>query len=225
LRVIHLDDAVKTGVAGGHGAAEMGLALSIAQDGFSKGLKAEDTLNARGAIEAFLRDVETRAFRIAFLGIRDRDEALDVVQDSMIRLVRRYAGRPSEEWRPLFYRILQNRIRDVQRRRSVRSKVLSFFGGVESDEYDPIVEAPAPSSENPLRQAQTSDAMQALEQALMTLPARQREAFTMRNFEGLDVAQTARAMKCTEGSVKTHYSRAVHRLRELLEEHGEEHWQ
>jgi RNA polymerase sigma-70 factor (ECF subfamily) len=202
----------------------MGLALSIAEDGSSKCLKAEDTLKARLAIEAFLRDVEARAFRIAVMNIRDREEALDVVQDSMIRLVKRYSGRPSDEWRPLFYRILQNRIRDVQRRRSVRSKVLSFFGGVESDEYDPIVEAPGPSSENPLHQVQASDAMQALEQALLMLPARQREAFAMRNFEGLDVAQTALAMSCTEGSVKTHYSRAVHRLRELLKEHGEENW-
>jgi RNA polymerase sigma-70 factor (ECF subfamily) len=203
----------------------MGLALSIARDGFSKGLKSEDTLESRVAIEAFLRDVETRAFRIAVMNIRDRDEALDIVQDSMIRLVRRYSARPSEEWRPLFYRILQNRIRDVQRRRKVRSRVLSFFGGVEDDEYDPIAAAPGPSSENPLHQVQASDAMQALERALLMLPARQREAFAMRNFEGLDVAQTAQAMSCTEGSVKTHYSRAVHRLRELLKEHGEEHWQ
>jgi RNA polymerase sigma-70 factor (ECF subfamily) len=203
----------------------MGLALSIARDGISKSLKSEDTLESRAAIEAFLRDVETRAFRIALLSIRDRDEALDAVQDSMIRLVRRYSRRPSEEWRPLFYRILQNRIRDAQRRRTVRAKVLSFFGGVEGDEYDPIVDAAGPRSDDPLDRAQASDAIDALERALALLPARQREAFTMRNFEGLDVAQTAQAMSCTEGSVKTHYSRAVHRLRELLEEHGEEHWQ
>ena len=203
----------------------MGLALSIARDGFSKGLKSEDTLESRVAIEAFLRDVETRAFRIALMNVRDRDEALDVVQDSMIRLVRRYSTRPSEEWRPLFYRILQNRIRDVQRRRTVRSRVLSFFGGVESDEYDPIVAAPGPTSDDPLDRAQAGDAMTALEQALSTLPPRQREAFTMRALEGLDVAQTAQAMSCSEGSAKTHYSRAVHRLRELLKEHGEEHWQ
>jgi len=159
------------------------------------------------------------------MNVRDRDEALDIVQDCMIRLVRRYSGRPSEEWRPLFYRILQNRIRDVQRRRSVRSRVLSFFGGVESDEeYDPIVAAPGPEADNPLDQVLAQDAMRALEQALLVLPPRQREAFMLRNFEGLDVAQTATAMNCTEGSVKTHYSRAVHRLRELLREHGEEHW-
>ena len=203
----------------------MGLALGIARDEFSPARNREDTLDSGVEIEAFLRDVETRAFRIAYVNVRDRDEALDIVQDSMIRLVRRYASRPKEEWRPLFYRILQNRIRDVQRRRIVRSRVLSFFGGVGGDEeYDPIVEAPGPSSENPLDQVQASDAMQALEQALLMLPGRQREAFTMRNFEGLDVAQTAAAMRCTQGSVKTHYSRAVHRLRELLKEHGEEHW-
>jgi RNA polymerase sigma-70 factor (ECF subfamily) len=198
--------------------------LSIAHDGFAKRLAEERTLESRVAIEAFLREVETRAFRIALMNVRDRDEALDIVQDSMIRLVRRYSQRPSEEWRPLFYRILQNRIRDVQRRRSVRSRVLSFFGGIEGEEYDPLVAAPGPAADNPLDRVLAHDAMQALEQALSILPARQREAFTMRNFEGLDVAQTALAMNCTEGSVKTHYSRAVHRLRELLREHGEEHW-
>jgi RNA polymerase sigma-70 factor (ECF subfamily) len=172
-----------------------------------------------------LRDVEARAYRIALVQIRDRHEALDIVQDAMIRLVQRYANRPSEEWPPLFYRILQNRIRDVQRRRAVRSRVLSFFGGMPSEEeHDPIVEAPAPRGENPLEQATADDAMRALERALDDLPARQREAFMLRNFEGLDVAQTATAMGCTEGSVKTHYSRAVHRLREVLAEHGEEHW-
>jgi RNA polymerase sigma-70 factor, ECF subfamily len=203
----------------------MGLALSIAHDGIAKDLAGEDTLESRVAIEAFLREVETRAFRIAVMNVRDRDEALDIVQDCMIRLVRRYSRRPSDEWRPLFYRILQNRIRDAQRRRSVRSRVVSFFGGIESDdEYDPIVTAPGPEADNPLDQVLAQDAMRALELALLKLPQRQREAFTLRNFEGLDVAQTAVAMNCTEGSVKTHYSRAVHRLRELLREHGEEHW-
>jgi RNA polymerase sigma-70 factor (ECF subfamily) len=196
------------------------LALSTAQG--EVGLDREGALDS-GAIEAFLREVEARAYRIAYIHVRDRDEALDIVQDAMIRLVRRYAGRPSAEWPPLFYRILQNRIRDFQRRRAVRSRVLSFFGGTAAeDEYDPLVEAPGPRSEEPLAQVTSGDAMQALEQALRLLPARQREAFVLRNFEGLDVAQTALAMSCTEGSVKTHYSRAVHRLREMLAEHGEE---
>ena len=201
----------------------MGLALSIAEREASLGT--EGALISGASIEAFLRDVEARAYRIALVHIRDRDEALDIVQDAMIRLVQRYASRPSAEWPPLFYRILQNRIRDVQRRRAVRSRVLSFFGGTASEEeHDPLVEAPAPRSENPLEQLTSDDAMRALELALNELPTRQREAFMLRNFEGLDVAQTAVAMSCTEGSVKTHYSRAVHRLRVVLSEHGEEQW-
>ena len=201
----------------------MRLALSIAED--ETGLEREEALDSSAVIEAFLREVETRAYRIVLVHIRDRDEAFDVVQDAMIRLVRRYAQRPSAEWRPLFYRILQNRIRDVQRRRIVRARVLSFFGGVASEEErDPLVAAPAPLPDGPLEQVAAGDAMAALEQALLLLPARQREAFTLRNFEGLDVGQTATAMNCTAGSVKTHYSRAVHRLRELLKDHGEERW-
>jgi RNA polymerase sigma-70 factor, ECF subfamily len=200
----------------------VGLALSIARHEAS--LDGSQALDSGAQIEAFLREVERRAYRIALVHVRDRGEALDIVQDAMIRLVRRYADRPQAEWPPLFYRILQNRIRDIQRRRAVRSRVLSFFGGTASEqEHDPLAEAAAPLSQQPLERVEAGDAMAALEEALLTLPARQREAFTLRNFEGLDVAQTAVAMKCTEGSVKTHYSRAVHRLREALAEHGEEH--
>jgi RNA polymerase sigma-70 factor (ECF subfamily) len=183
------------------------------------GAERESTLLSHAQIDAFLRSVEARAFRIAALSLRDRDEALDVVQDAMIRLVRRYAHRPEAEWPPLFHRILQNCIRDVQRRRSVRSRVLAFFGAVDADDFDPVLAAPAPPSANPAAAVATADAMTALEEALAALPARQREAFVLRNLEGLDVAGTAAAMGCTEGSVKTHYSRAVHRLRVLLRDH------
>jgi RNA polymerase sigma-70 factor (ECF subfamily) len=198
----------------------MGLALSIAQR--EAGLGREGALDSGALIEAFLREVEARAYRIALVNVRERDEALDVVQDAMIRLVRHYRHRPSSEWPPLFYRILKNRIRDVQRRRAVRSRVLSFFGGTASEEpHDPLAEAPAPRGDGPLERVTADDAMQALEKALAARPVRQREAFSLRNFEGLDVAQTAAAMGCTEGSVKTHYSRAVHRLREVLRDHGD----
>ncbi len=179
----------------------------------------DETLDSRAEMEAFLSEVEARAFRIAVVSTRDADEALDIVQDAMISLARRYADRSVEEWRPLFYRILKNRIRDWQRRRIVRGRVMSFFGGQEGEEYDPIAQAPAPSSENPTAALVRSDAMDALEQALRDLPRRQREAFMLRNFEGLNVAETAAAMGCSDGSVKTHYSRAVHRLRETLGEH------
>ncbi|HEX6994874.1 MAG TPA: RNA polymerase sigma factor [Gammaproteobacteria bacterium] len=169
-------------------------------------------------MDRFLREIEARAYRIAMLGLRNRDDALDAVQDAMLRLVRRYGRRPSDEWRPLFYRILQNRVRDLQRRRRFRTAVLGLFTDAD-DGREPIDEAPGPAHADPLEQTSATSAMAALEQALAALPARQREAFVLRCLEGLDVAETAAAMRCTEGSVKTHYSRAVHRLRALLGAH------
>ena len=172
-------------------------------------------------LEKFLADIERRAFRMAQVALRDPDDALDVVQDTMLKLARKYASRPSAEWRPLFYRILENGIRDLQRRRTVRKRFLSFAPSAKEDSDD---EAPdplenvadaAPAIPQALMQ---NEAMDKLEGLLRALPARQREAFMLRNFEGLDVAGTAAAMGCSQGSVKTHYSRAVHTLREQLTE-------
>jgi len=182
-------------------------------------VKEEVGLKRAAQLDAFLRDVEARAFRIAQINVRDRDEALDIVQDAMLSLATKYPDRPQQEWPPLFFRILKNRIRDWHRRYSVRSRVLSFFGGQESDRPDPIVTAPGPRSDDPLEVLAGYEAVEELERALRQLPPRQREAFMLRNFENLDVRQTARAMGCSDGSVKTHYSRAVGRLRELLGEH------
>jgi RNA polymerase sigma-70 factor (ECF subfamily) len=170
-------------------------------------------------IDAFLREVEKRAYRIAAMSIGDADEAFDLVQDAMISLARRYSKRPPEEWRPLFYRILSNRIRDWHRRRRVRNSVLRYFGGQEGEEPDPVALARDPARNGPDEELERAEAMAALERALGELPARQREAFMLRNFEGLDVAETALAMRCSSGSVKTHFSRATHRLRELLSEY------
>lgn len=178
----------------------------------------ETTLEQTADLNAFLREVEMKAYRIAVINVRDRDEALDIVQDAMLRLATRYAGRPSDEWRPLFYRILTNRVRDWHRRRAVSGRILSFFGGQDGELPDPIVAARGPSDREPHEEAAAEDTMRALEQALAALPERQRQAFMLRNFEDLDVAQTAVAMGCSDGSVKTHYSRAVRRLRELLGE-------
>jgi len=170
-------------------------------------------------LDGFLREVEKRAYRIAAMSTGDADEALDIVQDAMISLAKRYARRPADEWRPLFYRILHNRIRDWHRRRRVRDGVLRFFGGQEGEELDPIALARDPAAVAPDEAIEQSEALAALERALRTLPARQREAFVLRNFEGLDVTETAAAMGCSDGSVKTHFSRATHRLRELLAEY------
>jgi RNA polymerase sigma-70 factor (ECF subfamily) len=169
-------------------------------------------------LDAFLRDVELRALRMAEIAVRDRDEALDIVQDAMIRLATRYAARPKPEWRPLFFRILSNRIRDWHRRNAVRNRVLVWFRG-RDDDYDPVEQAPGADSDDPAAVVADRQAMSELNDALGELPERQRQAFMLRNFEQLDVAATAAAMGCSDGSVKTHYSRAVRRLRERLGEH------
>src|SRR5271154_1413343 len=172
-------------------------------------------------LEKFLAEIERRAFRMAQVALRDPDDALDAVQDAMLKLARNYAKRPANEWRPLFYRILENGIRDLQRRRSVRKRFMAWLPDAKED--------PDNEAQNPLdigadsappipEKLMQGQAMQQLEASLRALPARQREAFMLRNFEGLDVAETATAMGCSEGSVKTHYSRAVHTLREQLSE-------
>jgi RNA polymerase sigma-70 factor (ECF subfamily) len=178
----------------------------------------EITLDRTRALEQFLASVEKRAFQIAKIAVRDADDALDIVQDAMLQLARRYADRTSEEWKPLFYRILQNRIRDYQRRRQVRNRVLAWWPGARDEDEpaeDPI-DRIADGGPIPSELAKQGEAMQTLEAALADLPARQQEAFLLRTLEGLDVAETAAAMGCSEGSVKTHYSRAVHTLRARL---------
>jgi RNA polymerase sigma-70 factor (ECF subfamily) len=194
---------------------------------FAVSLVSEQSIGTRALqqeqqLNRFLAEVERRALRIAEIGVRDRDDALDLVQEAMIKLTRKYAGRPSEEWAPLFYRILQNGVRDWHRRQAVRNRVMVWFGRgrPDEDELDLVASAPDPIGRSPDQELQNSEAMDSLETAVHALPARQREAFMLRTFEGLDVAGTAVAMGCSEGSVKTHYSRAIHSLRETLEEHG-----
>ena len=179
----------------------------------------ERTLDSSRELEAFLASVEKSAFHIARLATRDGDEALDIVQEAMIKLVRKYASRPAAEWKPLFYRILNNGVTDWYRRRAVRNKVMAFLPTGREEDFDPIAHAPDPAGQTPLEALRIDAAMDALGVAVGELPRRQREAFLLRNLEGLDVAETAAAMGCSAGSVKTHYSRAVHRLRELLGDH------
>ena len=170
------------------------------------------------ALNQFLAGVELKAFRIAQTALRHEDDALDAVQDAMLQLARAYSDRPAEEWKPLFYRILENRIRDMQRRRTVRGRVISwlpFRGEDDEDEPDPIAQAPSPEPQ-PVRRLELDEAVGALERALGALPRRQQQAFLLRTLEGLDVAATAAAMGCSEGSVKTHYFRAVQALRARL---------
>jgi RNA polymerase sigma-70 factor (ECF subfamily) len=177
------------------------------------------TNSSSRALNQFLAGVELKAFKIAQAALRHEDDALDAVQDAMLQLARAYADRPAEEWKPLFYRILENRIRDMQRRRTVRGRVISWLpfrsNDDEEDEQDPIAQAPSTDPQPP-RKLEISETMDALEKALGTLPRRQQQVFMLRTLEGLDVAQTATAMGCSEGSVKTHYFRALQSLRAQL---------
>lgn len=185
-------------------------------------------LASREELSGFLAAVERRAFKQAVFALRDDESALDAVQDAMMKLAEKYADRPAEEFPMLFQRILQNVIRDAFRRRKVRSTwttLLSAFSGPDDDEdHDPlesmVVEDSSDFARTPPQNLEQSEIMALIEREIARLPARQREAFLMRYWEELDIAETARVMGCSEGSVKTHCSRATHTLAAALELRG-----
>ena len=172
----------------------------------------DDAPDAPQTLDAFLASVSTRAFRFAELGLRHREDALDAVQDAMVRMLG-YAQRPPSEWTPLFWSVLRSRIIDQQRRRTFRLKWLLPAPAGDEGVVDWADSGPDPSRSNDSREAYTR-----LAEALQQLPARQREAFTLRVLEELDVGTTARVMGCSEGSVKTHLSRARDALSKQLED-------
>lgn len=172
-----------------------------------------DAPAAAATLEAFCEQVATRAYRFAEAGLRHREDALDAVQDAMTKLLA-YRERPAEEWTPLFWRILRTRIIDIQRRRGFRLRWL-LPQNEESIDNTPHWADDGP---DPSRNHDGFEAWATLTEALRALPARQREAFTLRILEELDVAQTAEVMGCSEGSVKTHLSRARAALQQRLED-------
>ena len=163
-------------------------------------------------LEGFLAGIGNRAFRFAEIGLRQRDDALDAVQDAMMKMLG-YRDHAPSEWSPLFWSILRNRMVDMQRRSLFRLRWLMPGSKDDGEPIDWADESPDPSRSNDSREAWSR-----INAALRTLPARQREAFTLRVLEELDVADTARAMGCSEGSVKTHLSRAREALQRQLEE-------
>jgi RNA polymerase sigma-70 factor (ECF subfamily) len=178
----------------------------------------------------FLAEVERRAFKQAVFAVRDEDSALDIVQDAMLKLTENYSHKPAGELPLLFQRILQNTIRDFYRRQKVRSLWTTLFSSLtpqsqdQNDDYDLLETLPVKPtsnwSEEPTEQLERVELIALIEEALKTLPARQREAFLLRFWEDMDVAETASAMGCSEGSVKTHCFRAVHTLAEILKAKG-----
>ena len=187
----------------------------------------ETTLASPQQLSSFLESVERRAFKQAMFAVHQEESALDIVQDAMLKLAEKYGDRPEEEFPMLFQRILQNTIRDYYRRSKVRSMwttLLSAFSSDDDDDYDPLEtlaadedDAGPRTPESKLLQAQT---LNIIDGEIKKLPTRQREAFLMRYWEDMDVAETAAAMGCSEGSVKTHCSRATHALAVALSAKG-----
>jgi RNA polymerase sigma-70 factor (ECF subfamily) len=178
----------------------------------------------------FLAEVERRAYKQALYAVRDPHAALDIVQEAMLKLAQKYAGRPAAELPLLFQRIVQNTIRDHYRRQKVRSFWTSPLAalkgpGAEDDDSDPLETLLLdPASKNSggapataLEQAQTFGL---IEKAIESLPHRQRQAFLLRYWEELDVAEAAKAMGCSAGSVKTHCSRATHAIAAFMKSKG-----
>ncbi|MBO4119995.1 RNA polymerase sigma factor [Cupriavidus gilardii] len=176
----------------------------------------------------FLASAERRAFKHAVFAVRDEQAALDIVQDAMIKLAEKYGDRAPAELPPLFQRILQNTIHDWFRRQKVRNTWVTLFSnlrderdGDDADLLEALESEPgsqaAESSADRFERVQT---MRIIEEEVQRLPTRQREAFLLRYWEDMDVAETAAAMGCSEGSVKTHCSRATHALAQALRARG-----
>jgi RNA polymerase sigma-70 factor, ECF subfamily len=173
----------------------------------------------------FLESVERRAFKQTAYAVRDDHAALDIVQDAMMKLAEKYGDKPVAELPMLFQRILQNTMRDFWRRQKVRNiwttLLSSFGGGEDGEERDPLETIDVEDdSDEPSAQLERSQTIKIIEKALEKLPARQREAFVLRYWEEMDVAETAKAMGCSDGSVKTHCSRAVRSLAVELKKQG-----
>jgi len=177
----------------------------------------------------FLESVERRAFKQAAYAVRKDESALDIVQDAMIKLAEKYGDKPAAELPMLFQRILQTTILDYFRREKVRNTWVSLFSGLSpnSDEHEDFdiletyeAEAGSESSESSADKVERMQMLSLIDDEVQKLPARQREAFLMRYWQDMDVAETAEAMGCSEGSVKTHCSRATHTLAESLKAKG-----
>ncbi len=172
------------------------------------------------SLDDFLASVEKRAFIMARASTGNEDAALDIVQDSMFRMVKSYSKRPCEQWPPLFFRIVNNRITDHHRKRGF-DRMLRWFGGTGDEEgvVQEAVDRLPTGTGSPDEQAQEDQFGSALQAALQQLSGRQRQAFMLREWHGLSVEETAVAMGVSQGSVKTHLWRAIQALQVILQEY------
>ena len=171
------------------------------------------TLN--GKLDQFLASVEKSAFRIAEIALRNREDALDVVQEAMIKLVEKYADKPDQEWKPLFFSIMRSRITDQHRRRTLQKRL---FGWISPDAHtDGLIEEMTVEDHGPPDFLAEQSTWESLVAGLQALPQRQQQAFLLRTWQGFSVEDTSKIMKCSAGSVKTHLSRATHSLKNLVD--------
>jgi len=192
-------------------------------------------LATRQAFADFLKKIELRAYKQAMFAVRDESIALDIVQEAMLKLTRKYADKPVEELPLLFQRILQNSIHDHFRQQKSQSLITTLFSAFmpplgyseksqPDADYDPLetmhVDETVQYGKNPQTELEQSELIKVIEKALEDLPLRQREAFLLRYWEEMDVSETAKIMKCSEGSVKTHCFRAAHTLAAKLRSKG-----
>jgi len=175
--------------------------------------KRSETLNI--SIEQFLAQVEKKAYRMAEIATKNPQDALDIVQDAMIKLVEKYSAHPSDQWKPLFYRILQSRIMDYFRKQTLYRKFFFWKKNNIDDNYENKINQ-ASDFITPERSLIAQQEIQKVTQALKQLSVRQQQCFMLRSWEGLNVSETAKAMSCSQGSVKTHYSRAKQSLAKAL---------
>lgn len=168
-------------------------------------------------MDDFLASVEQQAYRIAFMALSDHDEALDIVQDAMISLATKYHDRPESEWRTLFFSILHNRMTDSHRKNTRRRRLFGWLDRTEdSDDADLIERVEGCAGLQPGQSLEDDQTMTSIEKAVSGLPLRQQEAFMLRMVEGFDTNEAAKIMGCSAGSVKTHLSRALSALKEVL---------
>ena len=170
----------------------------------------------RWQLDDFLASQEAHAYKMAFYLTQNREDALELVQESMLRLVQKYRDKPAEEWRLLLYRILQNCIRDFHRRQSLRKLVLFFSPGDTETEQEGSLDDLSNSAHTPPQVLQQVNTLENISSALMSLPLRQQQTFLLRAWQEFSTRETAFALSISEGSVKTHYNRARQRLQQIL---------
>ena len=183
--------------------------------------KETQTNSTHRSMDSFLASVEKQAYVVAYARTQNQDSALDIVQDSMLNMVKNYSNKPTEQWKPLFFKLLQNRITDQYRKRGL-GRLTQWFGDRNDDEDSASDAVDQLTSEEigPLTSSDSQELSDAIGTAIEKLSFKQQQVLMLRLWQGLSVKETASAMGISDGSVKTHLSRAVNEMRKHLQEYS-----